>query len=189
MRILYGLDLIGNIGDKRIVPSGIEGVASQWQIILNALNYETERKNLLDLGCGAENETMESVKYRGEYEPWLGRFVYSAEKNHGLKYVGVDCGDLHSEVFSNRRLSLLDDKILTSEFQENYFDIATAFMLFNSPELERAITGRDRPNASLSSGEKLANSLLPQLEKILKPDGVFVWYGGDRNLIMSKPKF
>ncbi len=189
MKTIYGLNLAREIYDEQCVYSGIDGVSLQWKIILNALNHKTEGKRLLDLGCGAESGNMESVKYRGEYAPWLGRFIDSTKQSHGLEYIGVDCGDLSREVFLNKQLNLLDKKCLVREFQENYFDIVTAFMLFNSPELERVISGRDRPNASYFSGKTLVDSLIPQLEKIMKPNGILVWYGGDKSLIVSEPKF
>ncbi len=157
-------------------------IYSQWRTLLEALNNKTKKIKLLDLGCGAESGNMESVKYDNEYFPWLGRFIYQTRKRTGIEYVGVDCGDISNELFYGRQLNLLDRKSLINEFPPNYFDIAVAFMLFNSPELERAITGRDRPNASSKSAKILAKSMVPQLEKIVKQDGIFLWCGGDVDL-------
>ncbi len=152
---------------------------NKWKMILEVLDYKTEGKKILELGCGAERGNMESVKYNGEFNPWFGRFAHLTKSKTGLEYIGVDCGDLSGESFPNRELNLLDKESLVREFSKNHFDIAVAFMLFNSPELERIIRGRDAPNASYKSGKRLAESIVPQLEEILKPDGIFLWYGGE----------
>ncbi len=152
-------------------------INAQWQGILKALDYQTQGKRVLDLGCGARKGTVESKKYGCSFDPLLGRFAYETKEKTGLEYVGVDCGDLSGEEFPHRQLDLLEEGALMREFPENYFDIATAFMLFNSSELEKRVSGKDVKNASEESAGKLRDVLIPQLERIVKPGGCLVWYG------------
>jgi hypothetical protein len=156
---------------------------SKWRMILEALDYDTSGKRILELGCGAESGNAESLEYGADYFPWLGRFMHLTKEKTGLEYVGVDSGDVLGEIFPCRQLDLLDKGSLIAEFPENHFDIAVAFMLFNSPELQRKIYGDYYGDAFYECGEKLAESVIPQLENIVKPDGSFLWYGGTSSLL------
>ncbi len=156
---------------------------NMWQRILRILDYETSGKRILDLGCGAEKGNIESRHFEYTYKPWLGRFLHATSDKTGIDYVGVDIGDLSSEKFKNIQMSLLEENCLINNFTENQFDIVIAQMLFNSPELEKQINNiEEMKDASQESALKLKVNLLPQIERILKPEWVFLWQGGNREL-------
>jgi hypothetical protein len=68
-------------------------------------------------------------------------------------------------------MSLLEENCLINNFTENQFDIVIAQMLFNSPELEKQINNiEEMKDASQESALKLKVNLLPQIERILKPE-------------------
>ena len=125
---------------------------------------------ILDLGCGANGKTEESRKYKhGQYEPWLCRALHKL----GKQVIGIDIGDLSEEKFPYIETSLLDPHSLDS-IRDNSIYIAHANMLFNSPELERQATGKRVENATSTSRKALEQVLLPQLDRILVPEGIFL---------------
>ena len=155
------------------------------QIIDKALDYDVEGKRILELGCGCLSNNYESENSpESIYGPWMGRFMHSMKDGTGIEYIGVDCGGNTEEKFDYRRLDLLEPDALSREFKEDYFDLVLAFMLFNSPELA-VRNGQKKEyyeynwNADAKSAKGLADIIMPQLERIAKPDGVFLWYGGD----------
>lgn len=154
-----------------------------WQRVLKLLEYETSGKKILDLGCGARGGNTESNYFEYQYQPWLGRFLHAMRDKTGIDYVGVDIGDLSSEPFRGIQMNLLEKDCLINTFTEHQFDLVIAEMLFNSPELEKQVTSLEiKKDASHESALKLRANLLPQIERILKPEWVFFWQGGDRGL-------
>ncbi len=154
-----------------------------WLRILKILDHDTSGKKILELGCGAKNGNIESKYFKHRYQPWLGRFLHATRDKTGIDYVGVDIGDLSSESFKSIQMSLLEENCLINNFAENQFDLVIARMLFNSPELEKQITNtEEKKDASHESALKLRTNLLSQIEKILKPEWIFYWQGGNREL-------
>jgi hypothetical protein len=153
------------------------GLNSQWLKTLNALNYETQGKRILDLGCGANGGNEESEKYNYLYEPWFCRFIYNTRDKTGLDIVGVDIGNLSGEEFPYKQINLLGKYTLINNFENSSFDLITAFKLFNSPELEKRITGEIENNASVKASKKIKKILENQVVQILKPNGIFLWHG------------
>ncbi|MDH3352889.1 MAG: class I SAM-dependent methyltransferase [Nanoarchaeota archaeon] len=174
-----GLRKISKFDNRHGLNRVFSNLDSRWKMILETLNYNTQGKKILELGCGAESGNIESARYDGVFFPWLGRFMHLTKEKTGLEYIGIDSGNLSGEPFSYRKMNLLDKQCIIREFQKGYFDIAVAFMLFNSPELEAMVTGRDKDNASYKSGRALAESIVPQLREVVKPEGVLLWTGGD----------
>ena len=50
-----------------------------WQKIISIFDYETSGKQILELGCGANGQHVESDFYHHKYQPWL---LHSAEEVH-----------------------------------------------------------------------------------------------------------
>lgn len=149
----------------------------QYMRVLNVLNQDIKGKSILDLGCGSNGGTEEKIKYGSLYEPWFSRFVYQNIQELKLNIFGIDKGDLEREEFPHMQLNLLEEKALINNFKKNSFDIITAFRLFNSPELEKETYNRIEYNASKESSDKLMNILSWQIKEILKPEGIFLYYG------------
>jgi len=171
--------LSGGLSEIKSKERAFNNLDKNWRMILEVLNYDTAGKKILDLGCGCFEGNVESGRYNGMYGPWMGKFMNLTKEKTGLEYVGVDCGDNSSESFDSRKIDLLEEGALVREFNDGYFDLVTGFMLFNSPELEKRVSGMDARDARGSSGKKLANVIFPQLEKIVKNDGAFLWCGGE----------
>jgi SAM-dependent methyltransferase len=169
--------------------------------IMIVMDYQLFGKKILDLGCGATGGNIESKEYNNEYEPWLCRALYQQKLNMEDRYgkdseygtmtqiTGVDCADLSKEVFPNKRLNLLEKNVLINNFEEQSFDLITSFMLFNSPELEKRTTGQELSDASLTTALNLKKTLLPQIRRLLKPEGIFLYNGHGRELFQNEPEF
>lgn len=171
--------LFGELSEVKSKERAFNNLDRNWRMILEVLNYDTAGKKILDLGCGCFEGNVESGRYDGMYGSWMGKFMSLTKEKTGLEYIGVDCGDNSSESFDSRKIDLLEEGALVREFSEGYFDLATGFMLFNSPELEKRVSGMDVRDAHGSSGKKLADVIFPQLEKIVKKNGSFLWSGGE----------
>jgi hypothetical protein len=127
-----------------------------------------ENKSILDLGCGSnsDNPIMSydnylNVGHFGErtFEPWLCRSLSIL----GANPIGVDCGSLDGERFEHYCLNLLSKKSLNF-IPDNSIDIAHSRLLYSSPQL--GIMGGNE--------EKIKEVLIPQLERIVKPEGIYL---------------
>lgn len=151
-------------------------ISMKWGMILECLDNKLQGKRLLDIGCGASNNTTESnLHYGSIFQPWLLRFLYSVKNKTNLEVMGIDIGDLSEEKFPYLSLNLLEKDMLVNNLEPNSFDIVTAFKFFNSPELEKRYSGKKRTNASSRTSKKVMKQLRPQLEAILKPNGTLLW--------------
>jgi SAM-dependent methyltransferase len=137
------------------------------------LDYGVIGKKILDLGCGSTEDTIEFKAYPKKYEPWLCRALWSM-RNESLsichyhpeetQIIGVDIGDLSKEKFPHKKLNLLEENVLVNNFEKDYFDLINASMLFNSPELEKRVTGQESDkDACEKTSKKLKEILLPQI--------------------------
>lgn len=138
----------------------------QMSYVLFAASRELKGKTILDLGCGSNDFDIEGEgmrKHRG-LEPWLCRALLEL----GAIPIGIDIGDLSKENFEHYQLDLLKPNAL-SFFKDNSVDIANAHELLSSPYLSRAYQGEG------SAGEALKRILIPQLERIVKPEGYFIY--------------
>jgi SAM-dependent methyltransferase len=124
------------------------------------LDGNLEEKRILDLGCGSRGRTYESTQMGDDkiWEPWLCRALYSL----GASPIGIDVGDLEGEKFEHKNLDLLSIDSL-SFLDDDSIDVAHADLLFDSPEL-----GRRR------GYHTLRGLLIPQLERVVKPNGFFL---------------
>jgi SAM-dependent methyltransferase len=113
-------------------------------------------KRILDLGCG---NTIEIDAEGRMFEPWLCRALYELF----ARPIGVDIGVIHEE-FEHYQVDLRKPDSL-GFLPSCSIDLAIAHMLFSSPHLNR------EPGA----GEALKARLIPQLERIVKPEGCLVY--------------
>jgi len=118
-----------------------------------------EGKIILDLGCGSKG-SLDNYFSGRMFEPWLARGLYELKAN----IIGIDLGDLSTEKFKGYELDLSKENSL-SLFEDNSIDIAFASLFFDSPALNRYYL----------EGRKTFNLLLPQLERIVKPEGYFIF--------------
>ncbi len=113
-------------------------------------------KTVLDLGCGSRNsEDSSSDPLR--FEPWLLRALHE----YGVNCIGVDSGGLEGEKFEGYNWELCWDGSL-DQLKDNSVDIACAFNFFDSPAL-------------FGTGRRTFKTLLPQLERVVKLEGCFIF--------------
>ena len=123
---------------------------------LIALMPNLKDKTFLDLGCGsASTEAKFSYLNHRMYEPWLCRALCEI----GAKSIGVDINSNDGEKFENYIVDFYEPNSL-SKIKDNSVDIANAGAIFNLPGFDE---------------EKFNRNLIPQLERIVKPEGFFVY--------------
>ena len=129
--------------------------------VLWALGKDYRGKTILDLGCGSNNPFLEGAGWFRDsmYEPWLCRSLFFL----GANPMGIDIGRLDGEKFRYIRANLNKDNVLSS-IPDSSVDLANAGQLFSSPLLRKM---------GIDSGE-LKRKLLPQLERVCKPDAYFL---------------
>ncbi len=128
---------------------------------LIALLFATEGnlkdKVILDLGCGCKNApdiVWNGIKNR--YEPWLCRVLHEL----GAHSIGIDSRNLEGEVFEHHKVYLSKPDSL-SFLKSKSVDVANAHYLFSSTE-----------NSPFGIDLEI---LVPQLKRIVKPKGAFVY--------------
>jgi len=127
---------------------------------------------VLDLGCGRVNGDCSYQKTAPrQYEPWPARLLHEL----GVPVIGIDLGGLDSEEFEHYACNLLDDGALAF-LSSNSIDFANAACLFNSPAL-RSCAYLWEPERQKQVGRELKARLIPQLERIVRPDGFFIYQG------------
>lgn len=127
--------------------------------IYHVLNGGISQKRILDLGCGSYHGTYEFKEFDPKtYEPWLCRALLEL----GANPIGVDIGNLDGERFEHYTLNLLLPNSL-SFISDNSVDVAHADLLYDSPTLEQ-----------MQGCKNLRGLLVPQLERIVKPNGFFI---------------
>ncbi|GEM_PF-5175526 len=109
-------------------------------------------KSIIDLGCGSKN-TDDGIGF----EPDFCRLLHAI----GIDVTGIDIRDNSQEEFKNRRVDLRDPHSL--DFLDNHsIDVAHSKALIDSPTL-------------LVPESDLMATLVPQLERVVKPKGVFIY--------------
>jgi SAM-dependent methyltransferase len=158
---------------KRLEEKYGEGVNTdtiheQLRRLINIYGADFKQKSILDLGCGStggtydfdmtKQDSFEHPSFTRTFEPWFCRALHELD----VECLGVDYGNLTQEQFKKLDYTDLLDPSALDSIQDNSIDLANARLLFNSPQLE------------MMNGEgKLKEVLLPQLERIVKPDGLF----------------
>ena len=128
--------------------------------ILAVVGADLVNRKILDLGCGAAK----SVDCNGtrDFEPWVCRGLVEL----GTNPIGIDIFDNSKEKFENYQTDLTTPNSLNF-IPDNSIDIAHSWGLFDSPFL-RISVGKGRKE------DNLLEILLPQLERIVKPEGIFI---------------
>ena len=136
----------------------------QLPYILWGVSGEVRGKTILDLGCGSNQPSLEGggIFNDSTYEPWLCRGLHLL----GANPIGVDIGSLDGEEFTHHQvdLSRLDS---LKEIPDGSVDLANAKQLFSSPFLIRF---------TKTNPEDLRRNLHTQLERVLKPEAVFLYW-------------
>ncbi|MBT3397980.1 hypothetical protein HOA55_01305 [archaeon] len=145
------------------------GIGNKWSILLSQLwmvmaleGDSFEDKMVLDLGCGCTEQIGEehSAIYGYDYEPWLCRTMNEL----GMGHLGIDIGGNAAERFNFHQADLRDPSVLDF-IPDHSVDVAHAGQFFNSPYLIK----------HLGCHENLREKLMPQLERIVKPEGFFLF--------------
>lgn len=139
----------------------------QIKAVLWAAKGDLEEKTVLDLGCGATKSTEREdprlpLPKGWRYHPWLCRALH----HHGVRVIGADIGSNEEESFESVQTNLAEENSLAS-IPEKSVDIAHSDALASSPLLKLLSSGT--PEVHIN------DILLPQLERILKPEGTYVW--------------
>lgn len=137
---------------------------------------DLQNKTILDLGCGSTAHSydyvgMQNEKYgKRDYEPWLPRALHLL----GVKVIGVDYGNLDEEEFQHLSHTNLLNPFSLKSIPDNYIDLAHARQLYTSPQLEKMLTiPYSTNNSSDYISKKLESTLIPQLNRIVKPEGFY----------------
>lgn len=153
--------------------------------IISLLHADIKDKVILDLGCGSNGETedLELNWEMGIWQPWLCRFLQGL----GAHPIGMDAGNLLGEKFESYRVNLLDPNSLDN-VPDNSVDLVHSRLLYCSPNLSRLYLQDQYQGwgTELSStGLELARSIVPQLERVLKPNKEYLYYD-DRSSLDQK---
>jgi len=137
-------------------------------IRISAMYYllgEIYGKTVLDLGCGSifsNDHTASIFQEQRLYEPWLSRTLHEL----GARPIGIDSKHDLSEEFEGYKLNLCFPDSL-KQFPDKSVDLACAFSLFDSPSLHYG--------NGFGAGRELFHCLIPQLERVVKDDGFFLF--------------
>ncbi len=114
---------------------------------------------ILDIGCGSN--TPIHGQQNTYFPPWMCRTL-----NHiGAKPVGIDIGDLTREQFEHYTLDVTQPNALVNALGNRKFDAVYT----------RDLRGQSiRANNLVHTAEEIYAILLPQVEYLLNPNGVFI---------------
>ncbi|MBI4149861.1 class I SAM-dependent methyltransferase [Candidatus Woesearchaeota archaeon] len=122
--------------------------------------HNLRRKIVLDLGCGSRY-ARDADTYTS-FEPWLSRALHALD----IHVIGVDIANLDGEYFDHHSIDLfLPDSL--GFIPDESIGMVYAIGLFDSPALKE--------NYGHDAGRQLRDHILPQLERIVKPDGIFMY--------------
>lgn len=140
----------------------IDNLNSQLPYLLWATKGNLENKYILDLGCGSNNKSLESIGFTDTrvFEAWMCRALLKL----GAKPIGVDYGRNWFEKFEHYRINFLKKDSLKI-FHTNSIDIAHSHLLFTSIFLKK----------NKIQGNELKEILIPQLERIVRQEGLFIY--------------
>lgn len=126
--------------------------AAFWEfgVIAWALGGDVKDKVVLDLGCGSTEPDGRRV-----YEPWLCRILYRL----GAHPIGIDMRSLEGEEFEHYTGDM-SDRTTFREIPSHSVDVASTFMVFDSPQWRE-------------NGARYGH-LDAQLYRVVKPEGLFL---------------
>jgi hypothetical protein len=137
-------------------------ISNQITKLVYVANGDLSKKRLLDLGCG-NNDNIDNygLSKTSLFEPWLCRGLYEL----GFNPIGIDYGNLDREKFEHHQIDLVNERL--DCIPDSSIDIVNASELFNSPFLKIELGDR--------TGVGLMKILLPQIERVVKPLGCFIY--------------
>ncbi len=139
-------------------------LSRQLPYMLYSLQGEVQGKNILDLGCGSNDRSLEGnpyIKCDAMFEPWFCRGLEFL----GAHAIGIDYRGLAGEDFVYYHRNLADADCLAM-LADNSVDVANASMFFDSPFFKSKL-GLDPV--------VVKQNLISQLKRVVKPDGMFVY--------------
>lgn len=134
------------------------GICRQLSQVLRATDGVIANQRIADLGCGSTGGTEDAAEFGYWFHPWLCRTLFEL----GAKPIGVDVGKLDGEKFEAMQTDLLQPGALDS-IPDDSVDVVHTRALFSSPQLHEEEDGQ------------LMRVLEPQIIRVLKPNGVFVY--------------
>lgn len=142
----------------------------QLKYILASLSGDLREKTLVDLGCGSIRNMDDWPNYDGMFEPWLCRGLHFLPDSMNVRVIGVDKSEeLKGESFENHVGDIIWGlPYPLDNLPSQSIDLVNASSLFSSRHF---YGGRS----------EVRRKLLPQLERILKPTGVFVYGSPDKS--------
>ena len=153
-------ELMAKYGGKDYTHSSVMFRGIQLPVILSLLGEDLASKSFLDLSCGSVGSTSMT---KTPYEPWLCRYLHHI----GAKVIGVDINPtITDEDFPAHRVDLMQPGCLDF-VDSNSVHLANAHALLDSPVLY------NRHGETAHS--RLLDNLVPQLERIVKPNGFFLY--------------
>lgn len=161
-------------GERLLSKDWLEVLLS---VSVTLFGKDLENKIILDLGCGStghsyDYERMQNEQYGNrDFQPWLPRALHLL----GVKVIGIDYGKLDGEEFEHIGYSNLLNPLSLKSIPDKSIDLAHARQLYSSPQLEKMI---DVPPSNYHDfagyrTKKLESVLLPQLNRIVKPEGFY----------------
>lgn len=126
--------------------------------LMQILKYgDVKGKRVLDLGCGTINSP-DSIFLKRSFEPWFAR----ALSHMGADIVGIDkYAGGQETLFVEHKIDLSEENSLDF-LKDKSIDIACMNSLLDAPSLK-------------TLPKKFMNIIAPQLERIVKNDGIFIY--------------
>lgn len=171
-----------NLTEKMSKEPGVEDIITQmFGRLANSFASlsDTRDKQILDIACGSNTSKAPSALfidtpfgkktidrrskgYTAQFEPWFCRILFEL----GANPVGVDFGDLETEVFVHYRIDL--GKIGALDFLPDHsFDAVQDSRLFGSPEFTAQF-----PNQA--DRLMIAQEIKRQEQRLLKKNGIII---------------
>ena len=188
------LNTLCNLNEKMSREPGVEDIITQmFGRLANSFTRlsNIRDKKILDIACGSNTskapsalfidtpfgrKTVKSSSkgYTAQFEPWFCRILLEL----GANPVGIDFGDLESEVFVHYRVDL--GKIGALDYLPDHsFDAVQDSRLFGSPEFTAQF-----PNQT--DRLKIAKEITQQEQRLLKANGIVIH--SDANALLRKRK-
>ncbi len=178
---IQALDSHYDLYKKLVREPGVAGIIEQMAGRLaqhfNKLS-ELEGKRILDIACGSNTSKMPASifvntpfgeitlggrkGYTALFEPWFCRILFHL----GAKPVGVDFGDLNSELFEYHQVDLEKPRAL-GFLSRHSFDAIQDSRLFGSPEFTAQFPEQ-------ADRLKVAKEIVKQEKRLLKRGGIII---------------
>jgi hypothetical protein len=193
-KTIDALDARYHLAEKIRREAGVEDIIMQmFGRLANSFQSVSKIRNkkILDIACGSNTSSAPSAlfidtpfgkktvkssskDYTSQFEPWFCRILLEM----GADPVGIDSGDLESELFVHYHVDL--GKIGALDFLPDHsFDAVQDSRLFGSPEFTAQFPNQiDRL--------KIAQEIERQEHRLLKPDGIVIH--SDASALLGKIK-